>query len=342
MSGYEPPLRITPACDALVGQVCNLVEKLERPGGDGKFWLDSLGELGRRENRIRAIHATLAIEENSLPLETVRAILGGESTADVTAQVLEVHNAGRAYDLIPELDPMSVRNVLRAHGTMMRGLVPESGRFRSGGVGVFAGNVVVHAAPPADLVPQHVSHLLAWYQESTLHPLIKSAVFHYEFEFIHPFADGNGRVGRLWHSLLLGQWKELFFWLPVEELIQSRQQDYYRAFVVAGKEGDSSNFVELMLEIIRDSLTEVDVLGRSSDQDTDQDGAVHDWKIQQLLSVLSDKTLSAAEIMDLLGLSHRGSFREGYLMPALRLGLIERTIPDKPTSRNQRYRKSRS
>lgn len=235
MSGYEPPLRITPACEALVGQVCNLVEKLERPGDDGKFWLDSLGDFGWRENRGRAIHATLAIEGNSLPLETVRAILGGEYFADVTAQVLEVRNAGRAYDLIPELDPMSAHDVLRAHGTMMRGLVSESGRFRSGGVGVFAGNVVVHAAPPADLVPQHISHLLAWYQESTLHPLIKSAVFHYEFEFIHPFADGNGRTGRLWHFLLLGRWKELFFWLPVEELIQSRQQDYYRAFVVAGK-----------------------------------------------------------------------------------------------------------
>ena len=271
MSGYEPPLRITPACEALVGQVCNLVEKLERPGDGGKFWLDSLGELGRRENRIRVIHATLAVEGNTLPLETVRAILGGEYIADVTAQVLEAHNAGSAYDLLPELDQMSARDVLRAHGTMMSGLVPESGCFRSGGVGVFAGSVVVHAAPPADLVPQHMCHLLAWYQESTLHPLIKSAVFHYEFEFIHPFADGNGRTGRLWHSLLLGRWKEIFFWLPVEEFIRSRQQDYYRAFVVAGKEGDSSNFVELMLEIIRDSLTEVDVLGRSTDQDTDQD-----------------------------------------------------------------------
>ncbi|MDK7271936.1 MULTISPECIES: Fic family protein [Actinotignum] len=271
MSGYEPPLRITPVCDALVGQACNLVEKLERPGGDGKFWLDSLGELGQRENRIRAIHATLAVEGNALPLETVRAILGGDHAVEGTAEVLEVHNAGRAYDLLPELDPMSARNVLRAHGTMMRGLVPENGRFRSGGVGVFAGNVVVHAAPPADLVPQHISDLLRWYQESNLHPLIKSAVFHYEFEFIHPFADGNGRTGRLWHCLLLGQWKELFFCLPVEEFIWSRQQDYYRAFAVSGKEGESSSFVELMLEVIRDSLAEVDVLGRSTDQDTDQD-----------------------------------------------------------------------
>ncbi|MBS5749310.1 MAG: Fic family protein [Actinotignum schaalii] len=129
----------------------------------------------------------------------------------------------------------------------------------------------MHAAPPADLVPQHMSHLLAWYQESTLHPLIKSAVFYYEFEFIHPFADGNGRTGRLWHSLLLGRWKEIFLWLPVEELIRSRQQDYCRAFAVSGKEGESSSFVELMLEVIRDALAKVDVLGRLTDQDTDQD-----------------------------------------------------------------------
>ena len=265
MTNYEPPFHVTDCITVLVGEISERVGAitvLSEKKGNPRL---------RRENLIRTIHSSLAIEGNSLSLAQTTAILDGKRVLGTVQEIREVRNAGLAYELLTEADPFSVDDVLRVHDRMMNGLVTESGRFRSGGVGVFSGNVVVHTAPPADLVPQHISDLLRWYQESNLHPLIKSAIFHYEFEFIHPFADGNGRVGRLWHSLLLGQWKELFFWLPVEELIQSRQQDYYRAFVVAGKEGESSSFVELMLEIIRDSLTEVDVLGRSTDQDTDQD-----------------------------------------------------------------------
>lgn len=132
---------------------------------------------------------------------------------------------------------------------MMQGLVPENGRFRSRGMGVFEGERVVHMAPPAEFVSEHINNLFEWYRVSELHPLVKSAIFHYEFEFIHPFADGNGRMGRMWHSLLLGTWKEIFFWLPVEELIQSRQQEYYDALGTADKQADSSVFVELMLKI---------------------------------------------------------------------------------------------
>lgn len=112
---------------------------------------------------------------------------------------------------------------------MMKGLVPENGRFRSKGVGIFDGEQLIHMAPPADLVPKLIADLFEWYKNSEVHPLIKSAIFHYEFEFIHPFADGNGRTGRMWHSLLLGQWKELFYWLPIEELIRSKQAEYYNA-----------------------------------------------------------------------------------------------------------------
>ena len=163
------------------------------------------------------------------------------------------------------LDPSSVDDLLKAHKLMMNGLVPENGKFRSGGVGVFDGKALIHMAPPAEFVPEHIHNLFAWYQQAELHPLIKSAVFHYEFEFIHPFSDGNGRMGRMWHSLLLGKWKELFFWLPIEELIQSRQREYYDALGAADKQADSAGFVELMLEIIRDSLREITVVGRSTD-----------------------------------------------------------------------------
>ncbi len=221
----------------------------------------------------------------------------------------------------------------------MNGLVPENGRFRSGGVGVFDGEMLVHMAPPAEFVPEHIRNLFVWYQQSELHPLIKSAVFHYEFEFIHPFADGNGRMGRMWHSLLLGKWKELFFWLPIEELIQSRQQEYYDALGAADKQADSAGFVELMLEIIRDSLMEVTVVGRYTDQDGDQVSDQDNSSIERLLSILGNEELSAAELMQRLGLSHKPTFRKNYLNPAIEQNLIERTIPDKPNSRNQKYRK---
>ena len=240
------------------------------------------------------------------------------------------------------LDPASVDDLLKAHKLRMNGLVSENGKLRSGGVGVCDGDMLIHMAPPAGFVPEHIHNLFAWYQQSALHPLIKSAIFHYEFEFIHPFADGNGRMGRMWHSLLLGKWKDLFFWLPIEELIQFRQKEYYDALGVADKQADSAEFVELMLEIIRDSLTEVTVVGRSTDQHSDQVADQDKTPTERLLYVLSDKTLSATELMDRLGLSHKPTFRKNYLNPALEQNLLERTIPDKPNSRNQKYRKCKN
>lgn len=236
-------------------------------------------------------------------------------------------------------------------GLQELGLVPENGRFRSRGVGIFDGDRLVHMAPPAEFVPEHIANLFAWYVESSLHPLIKSAIFHYEFEFIHPFMDGNGRMGRMWHSLLLGKWKEIFYWLPIEELIQSQQSEYYRALGVADKTADSAVFVELMLDIIKTSLAEVSVVGSATVQDTVQvsvqdgvqDAILENVKekthITKLLLVLGNNTLSATELMKDLGLSRRQTLRENYLNPALELGLIERTIPDKPNSRNQKYRR---
>ena len=196
-------------------------------------------------------------------------------------------------------------------------------------------------APPAEFVPGQIHALIAWYKDSRLHPLIKSSVFHYEFEFIHPFADGNGRMGRMWHTLLLGNWKGLFFWLPIEELIQSRQKEYYEALNKADSQADSSCFVELMLEIIRDSLKEMSVVESVSDQVGDQDADQVDDSVKRMLAAIGDETISASEIMKRLGLSHRPTFRRNYLDPALESNLIERTIPDKPNSSKQRYRRIR-
>lgn len=304
MSDYKPPFHMTDKITFLIAEISEQVGRItvlqER----------TISLHLRRENRIRTIHSSLAIEHNSLSLEQVTAILDGKRVLGNPNEIKEVQNAYEAYELMLRLDPSSVNDLLKAHKLMMNGLVPK-----------------------------HIHNLFAWYQQSELHPLIKSAVFHYEFEFIHPFADGNGRMGRMWHSLLLGKWKELFFWLPIEELIQSRQKEYYDALGVADRQADSAGFVELMLEIIKDSLKEITVVGRSTDQDNSQVTDQDKTPVGRLLSALGDKTLSTAELMERLGLSHRPTFRKNYLNPALEQNLIERTIPDKPNSKNQRYRK---
>lgn len=336
MSDYRPPFHITDKMTSLIAEISEQI---------GRITILQRGTISphlRRENRIRTIHSSLAIEHNSLSLEQVTAILDGRRVLGNPNEIREVQNAYEAYELMLGLDPSSVDDLLKAHKRMMSGLMPASGRFRSGGVGVFDGKALIHMAPPAEFVPMHIHNLFSWYRHSELHPLIKSAVFHYEFEFIHPFSDGNGRMGRMWHSLLLAKWKELFFWLPIEELIQSRQKDYYDALAIADSQADSAGFVELMLEIILESLKETAVVDRRTDQDSDQVTDQDHSPTDRLLSVLGENALSAVELMERLGLSHRPTFRKNYLNPALEQKLIERTIPDKPSSRNQKYRKCRT
>lgn len=333
MDDYQPPFHRTDKMTLLIAEICEEV---------GRITVLQKGSISphlRRVNRIRTIHSSLAIEHNTLSLEQVTAILDGKRVLGNPNEIREVQNAYEAYELMIRLNPLSIEDLLRAHQLMMNGLVRENGIFRSGGVGVFDGENLIHLAPPAELVSKHIKNLFNWYRKSNLHPLVKSAVFHYEFEFIHPFSDGNGRMGRMWHSLLLSQWKELFFWLPIEELIQSRQTEYYDALGAADKKADSTEFIELMLSIIRDSLKEVTVLGHNTDQDSDQDGDQDDAPVDRLLFVLGNRTLSAAALMEQLGLSHRPTFRKNYLNPALKQNLIERTLPDKPNSKNQKYRK---
>lgn len=310
MSNYKPPFHMTDKMTSLIAEISEQVGRIT------VLQEEAISPHLRRENRIRTIHSSLAIEHNSLSLEQVTAILDGKRVLGNPNEIKEVLNAYEAYELLLRLNPASVDDLLKAHKLMMNGLMPENGRFRSGGVGVFDGEVLIHMASPAEFVPEHIHNLFAWYQQSELHPLIKSAIFHYEFEFIHPFADGNGRIGRMWHSLLLGKWKELFFWLPVEELIQSRQKEYYDALGAADAQADSAGFVELILEIIKDSLTEVTVVGHNNDQDSDQVADQDKTPADRLLFALGNDTLPAADLMVRLGLSHKPTFRKNYLNPA--------------------------
>ena len=325
---YVPPFQITEEITNLTIEIGQYV------GSITAFEELHPNPVLRRENRIRSIHSSLAIEQNTLTLDQVTDVVDGKRVLGPPQDIREVKNAYDTYEMMLSLDPYSVKDLLKAHKMMMEGLIPENGKFRSGGVGVFDGDVVVHMAPPARLVPGEIQDLFDWYKSSEIHPLIRSAIFHYEFEFIHPFADGNGRMGRMWHSLLLGKWNEIFYWLPIEELIRSRQQEYYNALGKSDRESDSSAFVELMLEIILDTLKETTVVGN-----TDETVKKTNPSVQKLLDVLGDEELSATQIMERLGLSHKPTFRKNYLNPALAQGVIEMTIPDKPNSRNQKYRR---
>ena len=244
----------------------------------------------RRANRIRTIHGSLAIEQNALSLEQVTAVLNGKQVLAPPKDIAEVKNAFEIYERLDELDPYSVDDLLTAHGIMTLGLVEESGMFRSRPVGVVdSEGYGLHLGTLPQYVPDLVMELLDWTKTSEVHMLIRSCVFHYELELIHPFADGNGRVGRLWHTLLLSKWNPAFVWLPVESIIHDRQQDYYAAINASNDAGESTVFIEFMLSAIKASL--MDVISTSDGMsDGKMDKATLRWK--KLRSILKPTTIS--------------------------------------------------
>lgn len=251
MKNKQPPFQITTAILNDVAEIAELA---------GRF--SCLSHLSgnptlRRANRIRTIHGSLAIEQNTLSLEQVTAVLNGKHILAPPKDIAEVKNAYEVYEHLDELDPFSLDDLLAAHGIMTRGLLDESGEFRSRPVGVVdQKGRILHFGTLPEYVPGLVAELLAWTKSSDLHMLIRSCVFHYELELIHPFADGNGRVGRLWHTLLLSKWNPAFAWLPVESIIYANQQDYYAAINAASNAGESTVFIEFMLSAIKASLIE--------------------------------------------------------------------------------------
>ena len=208
----------------------------------------------RRENRIRTIHASLAIENNTLTLEQVTAVINGRPVLGSPREIQEVRNALAAYEAMEGWKVASLEGLLTAHRLLMNALVNDTGRFRSSGVGVFRGDQPVHMAPPAGRIPQLMGDLLSWLKHTDEHPLVAGCVFHYELEFIHPFADGNGRMARLWQTLILRDWKPFLAWLPVETVVRDRQDDYYRVPAEADKLGEATPFVEFMLQAWRDKI----------------------------------------------------------------------------------------
>lgn len=245
---YQPPFKRSDRIDALCMEIAELVGMLAPEAPLAK------SPVLHRELRIKTIHSSLFIEGNKLDETAVTAILDGKRVLGDSRDILEVENAKRAYDLLSELDPFSLDDLLRAHGVMMEGLTFDAGCFRSNNVGVFDGDSLIHAGTPASYVPEVMADVFAWLESTGMHPLLASCVFHFEFEFCHPFSDGNGRTGRLWHTLLLSRWRSVLAWLPIENTIKQRQADYYDALAKSESLGSSEFFVEFMLTTIRDSI----------------------------------------------------------------------------------------
>lgn len=245
---YEPPFTSTPEIEHLAMEIAELVGQVATTSA-----LNGNPRL-RRELRIRTIHSTLVIEGNSLSGHIVSAIMDGKPVLGPARDIREAQNATHAYELLGELNPLNVTDLLRAHGVMMDGLMPDAGTFRSKNAGVYQGERLIHAGTSTRYVPDIVADLIHWLSTTNTHPLIASCIFHYEFEFIHPFSDGNGRVGRLWHTLVLARWREQLQWLPVERVILERQAQYYSALQEANSISDAQPFVTFILTAIRDSL----------------------------------------------------------------------------------------
>ena len=332
MSRYQPPLTLTTRILALVAEISEQIGRLTAV--DERLQTPQL----RRGNRIRTIQASLAIENNTLSIEQVTAVLAGQRVLGLPREIQEVRNAFAAYESMPDWQPSNRSDLLRAHALLMEGLIDDCGQFRRAGVGIYRGDKLVHMAPPQSRVAHLIDDLLAWVGFSDWHPLIISCVFHYEFEFIHPFADGNGRMGRLWQTLILSQWRPVLAYLPVEAVIRDQQDAYYAALSAADQLAEATPFVEFMLQALSLALEEAALSESVTDPVTD---LVSD-PVGKLLSALHvNGPLKISDLMTEVGLAHKATFRANYLRPALAANLIEMTNPESPSSPAQKYRLTR-
>lgn len=323
---YKPPLTIT---DDMLNKSISITEKLAKITS-----FQSLKRMPvlRRNNKIKSIHSSLAIEANSLSLDQVKDVIAGKLVIGPQKEIQEVKNAYRAYEMIEQFDGYSEADLLKAHAILTFSIVEKSGIYRNHAEGVFDGDKVIFIAPSENLVPKLMNDLFDWLKRDNKTPiLLKSCIFHYEFIFIHPFSDGNGRVARLWQNVLLTKWNPIFEYIPIESQIYKYQSEYYESISICHKNGNSDAFIEFMLKVIDETLDEtITNLSRESKNISDQ--------VNKLLDVMEpDIPLSANELMTRLKIKSKETLRASCLNPAIENGLVKMTLPDKPNSKNQRY-----
>jgi Fic family protein len=325
----KPPYTITVKTADYLTKIAETVTRLEYGTGfkrDIKL---------HRKNRVRSIHSSLAIEGNMLSLDEVTDVIEGKLVAGKQAEVKEVKNAYEAYDRIMAFDPYAIKDFLKAHKLMTDGLVKESGEFRSGDVGVFDGDVLIHAGARPRFVPQLIEELFEWAKDSELHPVLKGAIVHCEIEAIHPFADGNGRMGRLWQTLILAKWNEIFAWIPMESLVYEKRPQYYDALQNAQGPNDSGEFIEFTLSAI---LGAVEAQTKHEDKHQDKHRAELNEVMLTALRSLEATSLSRKDIFAALDMGGDTRAFRRHIEPLLSNGYIEMTVPDKPNSKLQKYR----
>lgn len=322
---YKPPYSITPKILNVLSDIMKHIGEINvKQGFDHKPKL-------RRSNQINSIYSSLAIENNQLSKEQVTDIINGKLVIGPKRDIVEVQNALKCYDDILVINPFSINDLLKYHGMMMDGLIDDAGTLRKREEGVYDGDQVIFIAPPFERIGNLLESLFEYLNDSEDHFIIKSCVFHYEFEFIHPFSDGNGRIGRLFQTCLLASKEKVFAYLPIESMIKKHQKEYYEAIALSNQNGNSTVFIEYMLDIILETITNVI---KSSSVELNH----YSIQVKKLLSIMKDDVpYTTRELMDLLKISSRASFKKNYLDPCLELGIVQMTIPDKPSSRNQRY-----
>ena len=323
---YKPPFEITNKMLTLSISITEKVGKINS--------FNSLKRMPilRRNNKIKSIHSSLAIEANSLSLNQVKDVIEGKVVLGPLKEIQEVKNAYNAYSNITNFDGYSEQDLLKAHFLLTNSVCDLPGKYRNHGEGVFDGSKVIFVAPPHDLVPSLMKDLFKWLKNDEETPmLIKSCIFHYEFVFIHPFSDGNGRLARLWQNVLLCKWKPVFEYIPIESFIKKYQPEYYNKIALCHSIGKSNDFIEFMLTVIDSTLDDILFnIQRECENISDQ--------VNKLLSVLEDDIpYSANEIMKRLNIKSKETLRNTYLNPAIENGLIKMTIIDKPNSKNQKY-----
>ena len=316
---YNPPFEVT---SKIIELISNISEKI----GEINSLQNSPYHIRlRKENRIKTIHSSLAIENNSLSLKQITAIIEGKRVLGNPNEIKEVKNSIQAYDLLLSLNPYEEKDMLKAHKLMMQDLVERNGKYRTDGVGIFDGEKVVHVAPPADRVPELMGDLFEWMKTSDVHPLIKSCVFHYEFEFIHPFQDGNGRMGRLWQTVILKEWKEVFAWLPVETLIKENQKEYYKVLEVSDNSANSTKFIEFMLTLILNTIEEIIKTENKVTAKVTVKVTVNQQKI--IDAIKANRYVTQEELADIVGIARKNIIAN--MKKLQEIGLIKRIGADK-------------